>query len=84
MSYTHHITTMHHTGNPVTLKNAVCLHEEDHGILWKHLEYRNNHAEVRRSRRLVLSFVCTVVNYVRGQPCCRHAADMEQMHEREQ
>ena len=39
------------------------MHEEDYGILWKHLEYRNGHAEVRRSRRLVLSFVATVVNY---------------------
>ena len=27
------------------------------------MEYRNGHAEVRRSRRLVLSFVATVVNY---------------------
>lgn len=50
-------------GEPVSLKKAVCMHEEDYGILWKHLEYRNGHAEVRRSRRLVLSFVATVVNY---------------------
>jgi Copper amine oxidase, enzyme domain len=28
-----------------------------------HPEYRNMHSEVRRSRRLVLSFICTVVNY---------------------
>ena len=41
----------------------MCLHEEDAGIMWKHMEYRNGHAEVRRSRRLVLSFVSTVVNY---------------------
>ena len=27
------------------------------------MEYRNGHSEVRRSRRLVLSFVATVVNY---------------------
>jgi primary-amine oxidase len=27
------------------------------------MEYRNGHSEVRRSRRLVLSFVSTVVNY---------------------
>ena len=45
------------------LKKAVCMHEEDAGILWKHMEYRNAHAEVRRSRRLVLSFIATVVNY---------------------
>ena len=51
------------TGEPWEIKKAVCLHEEDAGILWKHMEYRNGHAEVRRSRRLVLSFVATVVNY---------------------
>jgi hypothetical protein len=50
-------------GEPWEIKKAVCLHEEDGGILWKHMEYRNGHAEVRRSRRLVLSFVATVVNY---------------------
>ncbi|KAI3429769.1 hypothetical protein D9Q98_010082 [Chlorella vulgaris] len=50
-------------GEPVALKKAVCMHEEDSGIMWKHLEYRTGHAEVRRSRRLVLSFICTVVNY---------------------
>lgn len=27
-------------GEPVVIKNAVCLHEEDHGLLWKHLDYR--------------------------------------------
>ena len=51
------------TGEPWEIKKAVCLHEEDAGIMWKHMEYRNGHAEVRRSRRLVLSFVATVVNY---------------------
>ena len=50
-------------GEPVALKKAVCMHEEDAGLLWKHVEYRNGHAEARRSRRLVLSFIATVVNY---------------------
>jgi Cu2+-containing amine oxidase len=27
-------------GQPVVIKNAVCLHEEDAGLLWKHLDYR--------------------------------------------
>lgn len=27
-------------GEPVVIKNAVCLHEEDYGLLWKHLDYR--------------------------------------------
>lgn len=39
------------------------MHEEDDGILWKHVEYRTAYSEARRSRRLVLSFIATVVNY---------------------
>ena len=27
-------------GNPKPLKHAVCMHEEDYGLLWKHVEYR--------------------------------------------
>ncbi|KAJ3032255.1 hypothetical protein HDV00_007739 [Rhizophlyctis rosea] len=52
-----------HAGNPFIVKNAICLHEEDAGISWKHLEYRTGMSEVRRGRRLVISFVATVVNY---------------------
>ena len=53
-------------GNPPTLKNAVCLHEEDYGMLWKHVNWRTNYTEVRRSRRLVVSFIATVGNYEYG------------------
>ncbi len=48
------------------MKNAICLHEEDYGILWKHYEFRNDTFEVRRSRRLVISFFTTVGNYDYG------------------
>lgn len=27
-------------GQPYVIKNAVCLHEEDYGLLWKHVDYR--------------------------------------------
>ena len=50
-------------GDPYTVEKAVCMHEEDDGILWKHMEYRTGHAQSRRSRKLVLSFIATVVNY---------------------
>ncbi|MCJ1305232.1 hypothetical protein MMC08_008046 [Hypocenomyce scalaris] len=50
-------------GDVMEIPKAVCLHEEDAGVLWKHMDYRTGHAEVRRSRRLVLSFISTVVNY---------------------
>lgn len=53
-------------GGVETTENCVCLHEEDHGILWKHQDWRSGLAEVRRSRRLTVSFICTVANYEYG------------------
>jgi primary-amine oxidase len=53
-------------GGALTLRNAVCLHEEDYGILWKHFDWRTGYTEVRRSRRLVVSFIATVGNYEYG------------------
>lgn len=53
-------------GDVSMIENAVCLHEEDYGILWKHTDWRLDEAEVRRSRRLVISFVATVDNYEYG------------------
>ena len=54
-------------GEPMTIKNAICMHEEDYGILWKHTDRRlPNTPEVRRSRRLVVSSVSTVENYEYG------------------
>lgn len=59
------ITTDSH-GNPMTIENAICMHEEDDSIMWKHLDWRENTAEVRRSRKLVISFIATVANYEYG------------------
>jgi primary-amine oxidase len=54
-------------GEPLTIKNAICMHEEDFGILWKHTDRRLPDApEVRRSRRMVVSSVSTVENYEYG------------------
>ena len=50
-------------GQPVDVKKAICMHEEDSGILWKHVEYRNGHNEARRGRELIISSIATVVNY---------------------
>ena len=50
-------------GEPVEKKKAICMHEEDNGILWKHVEYRNGHNEARRGRELIISSIATVVNY---------------------
>lgn len=53
-------------GEPTTIKNAICLHEEDHGLLWKHTDWRTGESETRRSRRLSTSFIATVGNYEYG------------------
>ena len=53
-------------GKTYVVENAICIHEEDYGILWKHLDMNTGHAEVRRSRRLVVSFIATVGNYEYG------------------
>ena len=54
-------------GGALTIENAICIHEEDYGILWKHTDRRlANAPEVRRSRRLVVSSFSTVENYEYG------------------
>ncbi len=53
-------------GNPRTLPNAVCIHEEDYGILWKHTDLWTGSVQTRRQRRLVISFFTTVGNYDYG------------------
>ena len=52
-------------GKVRVIKNAICLHEEDFGILWKHVDV-DGHAEVRRGRRFVASSIVTVNNYEYG------------------
>ena len=49
-------------GEPRTIKNAICIHEEDDAVLWKHVDPVAG-TEVRRSRRLVVSCHATVANY---------------------
>lgn len=53
-------------GNAREIPQAICLHEEDHGIAWKHTDARAGLVEVRRSRRLVISSIATVGNYEYG------------------
>jgi primary-amine oxidase len=50
----------------MTIENAICMHEEDFGISWKHTDFRTEEVEVRRSRRLVISSIVTVGNYEYG------------------
>jgi len=53
-------------GSPRTVENAICIHEEDAGVLWKHTDLFTESAETRRNRRLVISFFVTVGNYDYG------------------
>ncbi len=50
-------------GQPNTIPRAICLHEEDAGLLWKHCDPVSGRVEVRRARRLVVSSVVTIGNY---------------------
>lgn len=55
-----------HDGGARLVERAICLHEEDYGILWKHHDAQSQTTEVRRSRRLVVSTFHTVGNYDYG------------------
>ncbi len=53
-------------GKVRTVENAICMHEEDYGIQWKHYDGQSQTSEVRRSRRLVISAIFTIGNYDYG------------------
>ena len=57
-------------GGARTIENAICIHEEDAGLLWKHTyrhpDERGTQSWSRRSRRLVVSTITTVDNYDYG------------------
>ncbi|WP_328911943.1 MULTISPECIES: primary-amine oxidase [unclassified Streptomyces] len=54
-------------GRPETLPNAICVHEEDTGLLWKHTNiFDGFRADSRRARRLVISYIATLGNYDYG------------------
>jgi primary-amine oxidase len=53
-------------GHPKTITNAICMHEEDTGVLWKHSDMFTGSAETRRQRRMVFSFFTPIGNYDYG------------------
>ncbi|AAY81468.1 primary-amine oxidase [Sulfolobus acidocaldarius] len=53
-------------GKPVKVKKAICVHEEDFNVIWRHTDLRSGDSEVRRNRRLVVSFWATLANYDYG------------------
>lgn len=50
-------------GDVVEIRNAICLHEEDFSLLWKHTDHASGHVESRRARRFVVNSMATVGNY---------------------
>lgn len=60
------VSQVNHEGKVEVIERAICLHEEDYGIQWKHHDGPSNTSEVRRSRRLVVSSIHTVGNYDYG------------------
>ena len=50
-------------GEPTSMENVICVHEQDNGIGWKHTNYRTGRAAVVRNRELVVQSIITVSNY---------------------
>jgi primary-amine oxidase len=50
------------SGGIASIENAVCIHEEDAGLLHKHTDFRNNEVHSALNRKLIISFICTVAN----------------------
>lgn len=52
-------------GSVLTVKNAVCIHEEDDGILFKHSDFRDDFQTtvVTRGKKLIVSQIFTAANY---------------------
>lgn len=45
------------------IKNAICIHEEDNGILFKHSDFRDDSVIVTRARKLIVQQIFTAANY---------------------
>lgn len=52
-----------HSGGIREIKNAICIHEEDAGLLFKHTDFRDDSVIVTRARKLVIQHIFTAGNY---------------------
>ncbi|KAI5951774.1 AMO1 [Candida jiufengensis] len=52
-------------GEATTVKNAVCIHEEDDGLLFKHSDFRDDFQTnvTTRGKKLIVSQIFTAANY---------------------
>lgn len=62
-------------GSVETIKNAICIHEEDGGILFKHTDFRDNSCTVTRARKLIVSQIFTAGIYAVSMISHRPSAD---------
>lgn len=53
-------------GQAAVIPNAVCIHEEDNGLLYKHTDFRDGNAISARDRKLIISQIITAANYEYG------------------
>lgn len=51
------------SGEAAVLPNAICIHEEDNGLLYKHTDYRDGTVISARDRKLIISQIITAANY---------------------
>lgn len=54
---------IHANGEPFVIPNTVCMHEQDDGLLYKHVNYRTDNAVVARKRIFIVQTIATVANY---------------------
>ncbi|CAK9438284.1 uncharacterized protein LODBEIA_P25110 [Lodderomyces beijingensis] len=54
---------IHGNGEPFVIPNTVCMHEQDDGLLYKHVNYRTGNAAVARRRIFIVQTIATVANY---------------------
>ena len=54
------------SGEAAVIKNAICIHEEDNGLLYKHTDFRDGSVISARDRKLVISQIITAANYEYG------------------
>ncbi|VEU19734.1 DEKNAAC100479 [Brettanomyces naardenensis] len=50
-------------GEPQFIPNTICLHEQDYGLLYKHVNFRTLKTVVARRREFVVQTIATVANY---------------------
>ncbi|KAJ5763405.1 hypothetical protein N7533_002086 [Penicillium manginii] len=64
----HYMDGVMSTGNgeAAVIKNAICIHEEDNGLLYKHTDYRDGTVISARDRKLIVSQIITAANYEYG------------------